>query len=57
MNKLAIVTGTSTGIGLELAKLAAGDGYDLVVATAIHCRQAAPSTAKSEFFKGEKHKA
>ncbi|HEX8533156.1 MAG TPA: SDR family NAD(P)-dependent oxidoreductase [Allosphingosinicella sp.] len=30
--KFAIVTGASTGIGLELAKLAAQDGYDLVVA-------------------------
>ncbi|MCW5692955.1 MAG: SDR family NAD(P)-dependent oxidoreductase [Pseudolabrys sp.] len=30
--KLAVVTGASTGIGLELAKLCAGDGYDLVVA-------------------------
>ncbi len=30
--KLAIVTGASSGIGLELAKLAAKDGYDLVVA-------------------------
>jgi short-subunit dehydrogenase len=30
--KFAIVTGASTGIGLELAKLAAKDGYDLVVA-------------------------
>ena len=30
--KLAIVTGASSGIGLELAKLAAQDGYDLVVA-------------------------
>ncbi|WP_395683271.1 SDR family NAD(P)-dependent oxidoreductase [Dokdonella sp.] len=29
---LAIVTGASSGIGLELAKLAAGDGYDLVIA-------------------------
>jgi uncharacterized protein len=30
--KLAIVTGASSGIGLELAKLAAEDGYDLVIA-------------------------
>lgn len=31
-NKLAIVTGASSGIGLELAKLAAQNGYDLLVA-------------------------
>ena len=30
--KLAIVTGASSGIGLEIAKLAAEDGYDLIVA-------------------------
>lgn len=30
-NKFAIVTGASTGIGLELAKLAAQDGYDLLI--------------------------
>ena len=30
--KLAVVTGASTGIGLEIAKLAAKDGYDLIVA-------------------------
>jgi short-subunit dehydrogenase len=29
---LAVVTGASSGIGYELAKLFAGDGYDLVVA-------------------------
>jgi short-subunit dehydrogenase len=29
---LAIVTGASTGIGLELARYAAGKGYDLVIA-------------------------
>ncbi len=30
-NKLAIVTGASTGIGFELASIAAREGYDLVV--------------------------
>lgn len=30
-NKFAIITGASSGIGLELAKLAARDGYDLLV--------------------------
>jgi uncharacterized protein len=30
--KFAIVTGASTGIGLELAKLAAAGGYDLLIA-------------------------
>lgn len=30
-NKFAIVTGASTGIGRELAKLAAKDGYDLLL--------------------------
>ena len=30
-NKLAIITGASTGIGFELASLAAKDGYDIVV--------------------------
>ncbi|MBO9516443.1 MAG: SDR family NAD(P)-dependent oxidoreductase [Porphyrobacter sp.] len=31
-NKLAIITGASTGIGFELATLAARDGYDVIVA-------------------------
>src|ERR1700712_3438450 len=30
--KFAIITGASSGIGLEIAKLAARDGYDLLVA-------------------------
>ncbi|RZM12068.1 MAG: oxidoreductase, partial [Sphingomonas sp.] len=30
-NKLAIITGASTGIGFELASLAARDGYDVIV--------------------------
>lgn len=32
MRKFAIVTGASSGIGLEIAKLAAREGYDLLVA-------------------------
>ncbi|HEY0028013.1 MAG TPA: SDR family NAD(P)-dependent oxidoreductase [Allosphingosinicella sp.] len=32
MTKLAIVTGASSGIGLELARLAAKDGYDIIAA-------------------------
>jgi len=30
-NKLAVITGASTGIGYELAKIAAAEGYDLIV--------------------------
>jgi short-subunit dehydrogenase len=31
-DKLAVITGASSGIGLELARLAAQDGYDLLLA-------------------------
>ena len=30
-NKLAVITGASTGIGKEIAKIAAREGYDLIV--------------------------
>lgn len=30
-DKLAVITGASTGIGRELAKIAAGEGYDLIL--------------------------
>jgi len=42
-HKLAIVTGASSGIGLEIAKLAAQDGYDLVVAADTPFVEAAPA--------------
>jgi short-subunit dehydrogenase len=32
IGKLAVITGASSGIGLELAKIAAQEGYDLIVA-------------------------
>src|SRR5689334_16429360 len=31
-NELALITGASTGIGFELARCAAEDGYDLIIA-------------------------
>jgi short-subunit dehydrogenase len=31
-NRLAVITGASTGIGYHLARIAAGEGYDLIVA-------------------------
>lgn len=33
---LAVVTGASSGIGLELAKTFASEGYDLIVARSVH---------------------
>jgi short-subunit dehydrogenase len=41
--KLAIVTGASSGIGLEIAKLAAKDGYDLIVAADTPFVEAGPA--------------
>ena len=41
--KLAIVTGASSGIGLEIAKLAAGEGYDLIVAADTPFVEAVPA--------------
>mgnify|MGYP002777124525 FL=1 len=46
-NKLAIVTSASTGIGLEIARLAATEGYDLLVAADTPFVDAAPAL-KSE---------
>ncbi|HVK92019.1 MAG TPA: SDR family NAD(P)-dependent oxidoreductase, partial [Mycoplana sp.] len=40
---LAIITGASSGIGLEIAKLAAKDGYDLVVAADTPFVEAGPA--------------
>jgi short-subunit dehydrogenase len=41
--KLAVVTGASSGIGLEIAKLAAHDGYDLIVAADTPFVEAGPA--------------
>jgi short-subunit dehydrogenase len=41
--KLAVVTGASSGIGLEIAKLAAKDGYDLIVAADTPFVEASPA--------------
>ena len=41
--KLAIVTGASSGIGLEIARLAAQDGYDLIVAADTPFVEAGPA--------------
>ena len=50
--KFSIVTGASGGIGLELAKCCAQDGYDLLIAAdeprlaKQHSKDAAPGTAQ-----------
>jgi short-subunit dehydrogenase len=41
--KLAVITGASSGIGLEIAKLAARDGYDLIVAADTPFVEAGPA--------------
>ena len=45
--KLAIVTGASSGIGLEIAKLAAQDGYDIIVAADTPFVEAGPRSSRS----------
>ena len=41
--RLAVVTGASSGIGLEIARLAAKDGYDLIVAADTPFVEAGPA--------------
>jgi short-subunit dehydrogenase len=41
--KLAVITGASSGIGLEIAKLAGKDGYDLIVAADTPFVEAGPA--------------
>jgi short-subunit dehydrogenase len=48
MAKLAVVTGASAGIGYELAKICANEGYDLVIAA----DEGAIQTAASQFRGG-----
>ena len=43
LRKLAVVTGASSGIGLEIAKLAAEEGYDLIVAADTPFVEAGPA--------------
>jgi uncharacterized protein len=46
--KFAIVTGASTGIGLELARCGAKDGYDLLIAADEAAIEDAPSLLRQE---------
>lgn len=47
MPKFAIITGASVGIGLELAKLAADDGYDLLLAADTPFEHGVPAGAET----------
>ncbi|MGN6375952.1 MAG: SDR family NAD(P)-dependent oxidoreductase [Sphingomonas sp.] len=47
VGKLAVVTGASTGIGREIAKLAAKDGYDLLLVADEHGIDAAAGELRS----------
>ena len=53
---LAVVTGASTGIGYELAKCCAGDGFDLVVVADPRLRSAAKRNAITEIETYEDHR-
>jgi short-subunit dehydrogenase len=51
-NKLAVITGASTGIGKEIAKIAAGEGYDLIIVADEPQIDAAAGEADLSSFEG-----
>ena len=51
--KFAIVTGASTGIGLELARCCANDGYDLLLAADESAIEGAASQLRQENGAGD----